>query len=148
MNKNPYNLLLADDDPDDCMFFREALDELPVRVHLTTVNDGVELMRCLNSSLELLPDLIFLDLNMPRKTGLECLLEIKENRLLNQLPIVIFSTSMDLEIVKLMYEKGAYCYIRKPGEFSQLKGAIHEALKMTTKKKRIKLEKEKFVIQV
>ena len=106
MNENQYNLLLADDDTDDCMFFREALDEPPVRVNLTTVNDGVELIRCLNCSLELLPDLIFLNLNMPRKTGLECLMEIKENRLLNQLPAVIFSTSMDLEIVNVLYAGG------------------------------------------
>jgi CheY-like chemotaxis protein len=129
MNKQNYNLLLADDDEDDCAFFKEALDELVLATDLVTVNDGVELMNFLTkTTTSNLPDILFLDLNMPRKNGHECLTEIKEKKELKDLPVIIFSTSLDNEIVDLMYEKGATYYIRKPGDFSKLKKVIENAL--------------------
>jgi CheY-like chemotaxis protein len=129
MNKQHYNLLLADDDEDDCSFFKEALDELAVPVTLVTVNDGVQLMEYLTANTpNNLPDILFLDLNMPRKNGHECLKEIKEIDNFKTLPVIIFSTSLDTEIVDLMYAKGATYYIRKPGEFSKLKKVIGNAL--------------------
>ncbi len=143
-----YNLLLADDDLDDCMFFREALEELPFSAKLTTVNDGIELMRHLSTTANSFPDVLFLDLNMPRKSGMECFFEIKSNIRLQLLPIIIFSTSMDTEVVNRLHEKGANYYIKKPGEFSQLKMAIHDAIKMTIQKPREKPERKNFVIQV
>lgn len=129
MNKQNYNLLLADDDEDDCAFFKDALDELSFSVSLMTVNDGVQLMDFLaDKTSPDLPDILFLDLNMPRKNGHECLTEIKEKKELQDLPIIIFSTSLDNEIVDQMYQKGATYYIRKPGEFSKLKKVIENAL--------------------
>ena len=148
MDNTQYNLLLADDDADDCMFFKEALEELPVASVLTTVNDGVELLHLLTTKSNILPDILFLDLNMPRKTGFECLSEIKLDEKLKQLPVIIFSTSFDHEIVNLLYDMGADYYIRKPGDFTKLKKAIHEALTITAQKKDIRPEKEKFVIEV
>lgn len=126
MNRQNYNLLLADDDEDDCAFFKEALDEIVVPADLVTVNDGVELMKFL--AVNTLPDILFLDLNMPRKNGHECLTEIKQKEELKDLPVIIFSTSLDNEIVDKMYEKGATYYIRKPGDFSKLKKVIENAL--------------------
>lgn len=126
-----YNLLLADDDSDDCLFFKEALEELPVDASLSTVNDGEQLMDFLSSNSGDLPDALFLDLNMPRKSGLECLTEIKETEELKHLPIIIFSTSLDLDVVDSLYEKGANYYIRKPGDFSALKKVIFEAITLT-----------------
>jgi CheY-like chemotaxis protein len=146
MDNQSYNLLLADDDADDCMFFREALEELPLKANLTTVNDGEQLMRLLDSMTDKLPDAIFLDLNMPRKTGLECLSEIKSNSSLSGLTIFIFSTSLDKDVVNHLYETGADRYIRKPGEFSKLKQVIHEAIKITVQENSGKTEREKFVI--
>jgi CheY-like chemotaxis protein len=148
MNKQHYNLLLADDDNDDCDFFREALDELSLPVTLVTVNDGVELMEFLEGkSLEDLPDIIFLDMNMPRKNGLECLTEIKRLEELKNLNVIIFSTSLDLGIVDTMYEKGALYYIRKPGDFSKLKKVIATALTITTQPDFKKPERENFILQ-
>ena len=69
MNNSTLNLLLADDDADDCMFFKEALEELPVAAKLITVNDGVQLMNHLINENSQLPDALYLDLNMPRKNG-------------------------------------------------------------------------------
>lgn len=147
MNKQIYNLLLADDDEDDCTFFKEALDDLSVPVNLVTVNDGVELMNHLTVEVSDLPDLLFLDLNMPRKNGHECLAEIKKMDQLKNLPVIIFSTSLDTEIVNKMYEKGALYYIRKPGDFSKLKQVIGNALKITAENNFKKPERENFILQ-
>lgn len=123
-------LLLADDDVDDCLFFREALEELQLAVKLITANDGEELMQLLNQLSSSLPDVLFLDLNMPRKNGFDCLTEIRENKKFELLPVIIFSTSYDGEVVNKLYEAGAHYYIRKPSEFSNIKKFIYQALKL------------------
>ena len=148
MNIASVNLLLADDDEDDCMFFKEALEELPFNSSLKTVKDGEQLMDLLTTKLVTLPDILFLDINMPRKTGVECLSEIKSNEKLKQLPVIIYSTSLNHEVVDLLYEKGAHWYIRKPGNFKKLKRIIFEALTNTFQNNLQKPSKEKFVIQV
>src|SRR5436190_18711527 len=106
MNMNSISLLLADDDADDCMFFKEALEELPLNSSLKTVNDGEQLMQLLTAKPDALPDILFLDLNMPRKTGVECLSEIKRNEKLKALTVIIYSTSLNHDVVNLLYEKG------------------------------------------
>lgn len=127
-----YKLLLADDDSDDCTFFREALDDLQMNTTLTTVNDGVELMHHLSTTQESLPDILFLDLNMPRKTGFDCLSEIKASEKLKNIPIIVFSTSSNHQVVDKLYENGALYYIRKPGEFSKLKKVIQDGINQAT----------------
>ncbi|MEM8521849.1 CheY-like chemotaxis protein [Flavobacterium sp. PL12] len=120
-------LLLADDDMDDRLFFQDAVEELSLSINLVTVCDGVELMELLLNNQEQLPDALFLDLNMPRKSGYECLSEIKLSDTLKSIPVVIFSTSLDPEIVNKLYDNGAHYYIRKPGDFNVLKKVIYEA---------------------
>src|SRR6476659_2508685 len=99
MNKTHHNLLLADDDIDDCTFFEDALKELPISATLSTVNDGAQLMNFLSMESDNPPDVLFLDLNMPRKSGFECLSEIKSIDKLKDLPVIIFSTSLNMEVV-------------------------------------------------
>lgn len=130
----PIQILLADDDKDDCFLFREALSEIPVQTHLETVHDGEQLMNYLGEHSDQLPDVLFLDLNMPRKNGFECLSEIKFNDKLKNLPVIMFSTSYprdmhyEQDIMKLLYKIGAMDYIRKPENFNQLKQVIHGKL--------------------
>ena len=145
MNKYQYTLLLADDDDDDCTFFNEALDEIPVSAALTTVNDGVQLLQFLENNT--LPDILFLDLNMPRKNGFECMTEIKNSDKLKDLPIIIFSTSLDINIVDQMYEKGAIYYIKKPGDFNKLKKVIENALIISAENNFKQPERDQFVLQ-
>tara|TARA_R110002124_G_scaffold238979_1_gene404225 strand:+ start:831 stop:1277 length:447 start_codon:yes stop_codon:yes gene_type:complete len=128
MNQLKLSLLLADDDLDDCDFFKDALKEISTQATLSTVNDGVELMNLLLSEQEPYPDIIFLDLNMPRKSGLECITEIKAIDKLKHIPIIIFSTSLDKLVVNQLYEIGAYYYIQKPGGFTILKKVIEKAI--------------------
>src|ERR1017187_4447154 len=91
-HKPPLNIIFADDDIDDRSFFEKALKELPISTNLTTVNDGEQLMKYLADNSEQLPDVLFIDLNMPRKNGFECIVEIRENEKLKDLSVVIFST--------------------------------------------------------
>ena len=148
MNLTEISLLLADDDPDDCLFFEEALDELPFSVQLTCVNNGEELMLFLAQENQVLPTILFLDLNMPRKNGLECLIEIKRNDKLKALPIIIYSTSLDTKTAEIMYDLGAHHYIRKPSEFSKLKDVIGTAIQLTVQSSCTQPDKDNFIIQI
>ena len=127
MNMKQLNILLADDDTDDCLFFKDALEGMPISTELTAVHNGEQLMDLLNRAKQL-PDILFLDLNMPRKNGFECLSEIKGNKKLEPLPVVVFSTSYEQEVVNLLYHNGAQYFIRKPSEFSQFKKIILHVL--------------------
>jgi len=141
-----YNLLLADDDHDDCTFFKEALEDLPIEAKLSTVHDGVQLMNFLSTKAGTLPDVLFLDLNMPLKNGVECLSEIKSIREFENLPVIIFSTSFNIEVVDLLYQKGAHYYIRKPGDYDQLKKVILAAVTLAKKNKSIQPTRDQFVL--
>ena len=130
MNLRQLNILLADDDIDDCQFFKEALEALPLTAQLKTVHDGEQLMNYLEENAEHLPHVLFLDINMPRKNGFECLSEIKHNDKLKDLPVVMFSTSNPKDSIEILFKTGADVYIRKPSNFSQLVQVIHHALPM------------------
>jgi CheY-like chemotaxis protein len=142
----PLNLLLADDDWDDCMLFKEALEELPIAAKLTIVHDGVQLMQLLKQNERALPNVLYLDLNMPRKNGFACLAEIKHNKRLSQLPVIIFSTSFNIENVDILYQNGAHYYIRKPAEFSDLKKVILQSLYLISERRQQQPMRKKFVL--
>jgi len=141
----PY-LLLADDDSDDCLFFKEALEELDASALLATVNNGEELMKHLIETISNLPDILFLDLNMPLKSGSECLLEIKQHEVLKDLPVIIMSTSFNPDIVYRLHQQGAHYYARKPAEFLRLKELIRRSLEMVRDGLNEQPAKEEFVI--
>jgi CheY-like chemotaxis protein len=147
MNTAPIHLLLADDDADDCSLFQDALEELPLATSLTTVHNGEQLMQLLSTEAEELPQILFLDLNMPRKNGFECLSEIRLNKNLQQLPVIIFSTSFDHDIVNLLYKNGAQYYIRKPADFARLKEVIYQAVTLAGQATALQPAKEKFILQ-
>ncbi len=127
-------ILLADDDIDDCFFFDKALNEIPIATQLTKVHDGEELMNHLSANLGNLPDILFLDLSMPRKTGFECLSDIKENNKLDGIYIVMFSTFhaqnsiYNQDMINFLLKIGANDYIKKADEFVKLKQTIQKTL--------------------
>ena len=129
------NILLAEDDIDDRIFFKRALNLVPIATKLTIVNDGEQLMEYLMDNLENLPDILFLDISMPRKTGIECLEEIQENKLLRNVPIAMLSTSylkeIDYEkgIKEMLLKMGANEFIRKSEDIEGLKDAIENSIK-------------------
>lgn len=137
----PLNILLADDDRDDRAFFEKALLEISIATHLTTVNDGEQLMEYLTENKNKLPDIVFLDLSMPRKTGYECLAEITGDKNFTGLYTVMLTTSftrgMELEdnLIKTLLNMGAQHYIRKPADFEALKKVIKDILTIFIEKK-------------
>ncbi|MGH8000638.1 MAG: response regulator [Brasilonema sp.] len=120
-------ILMADDDEDDCMLVREALAESRLANKLHIVNDGEELMDYLyhrgmyaSKNTAPRPNLILLDLNMPKKDGREALREIKADPRLRQIPVVILTTSKAEEDVYSSYDLGANSFIIKPVTFASL----------------------------
>jgi len=138
------HILLADDDEDDQMLFRSALESFSSSIQLSTASNGEQLMIQLKKASDPLPDVLFLDLNMPCKNGIECLKEIKNDPKLVILPIFIFSTSAQEESIDLTYETGANYYIQKPSGFGKLKEAIAWSLSMNSY---IQPIKENFVVK-
>jgi CheY-like chemotaxis protein len=134
MNLKHLNILLADDDSYDCLFVKKAIEELRLSTNLTIVNDGEQLMNYLSDNPKNLPDILFLDLSMPRKNGFECLSEIKQNKKLKDLPLVMLSTSDSKDTISKVFRIGAQVYIHKPGDFAQLKQVIYHALPIATEK--------------
>lgn len=122
------HILLADDDTDDCNFFNDALAELPIVTNLTSVYDGEQLINYFATVTENVPHVLFLDHNMPRKNGFECLTEIKKHALHNKIPVIIYSTTFDEQKAKQLFDIGADYYICKPADFEELKKVIHNAL--------------------
>jgi Response regulator containing a CheY-like receiver domain and an HTH DNA-binding domain len=129
MNKkgNAITILLADDDPDDRMLAKEAFVESRLRNRLEMVEDGEELMDYLQNrgkhsglNKKPKPDLILLDLNMPRKDGREALKEIKSSPELRRIPIVVLTTSKADEDVIRTYDLGVNSFITKPVTFEAL----------------------------
>ena len=148
MDLTQLNILLADDDTDDCIFFKNALKNLAIPASLIAVHDGEQLMHLLINETFELPDILFLDLNMPRKNGFECLTEIKLNKKLEKLPVIVFSTSFEQEMVNMLYKNGAQYFIRKPAEFLQFKKIILQALTLVVQGDILQPNSEHFVLTV
>ena len=141
------NILLADDDKDDCLLFKEALEELQLQTTLTLVHDGEQLMQLLTKNSNEIFDVLFLDLNMPRKNGFACLEEIKHIDKLKSLPVIIFSTFYDQSVAELLYKNGAQHYIGKPANFYELRKIIEEALLLVSEENSLQPPKEKFLLR-
>ena len=116
-------VLMADDDAEDCMLATEAFAESGADAAFACVEDGVELMDYLaersSSKSSALPDLILLDLNMPRKDGRKALVEIKSEPALRHIPIVILTTSREERDITLTMNAGAKSFITKPETFDE-----------------------------
>lgn len=144
-NTPTLNILLADDDKDDRFFFQKALNEIPIRTQLTTVQNGEDLLQFLYKHANELPDVLFLDLNMPRKSGAECLLLIKNHPKIKAMPVVIYSTSIYDDVADLLYQNGAHYYIRKT-DFSLLKVILQRVLKMLVENNFQRPSEKEFIV--
>lgn len=141
-------ILLADDDETDRLLFVEAFEELKIKTTVHTVNNGAELMDFLTENDEELPHLIFLDLNMPRKNGLECLAEIRQNKNYKDISIAIYSTSSSKNDIENTYMGGANIYIKKPSDFNELKLILARAVKATLFYKMATSNRENFILKL
>lgn len=111
------------------MLFEEAITEMGVTISVVCVTDGADLLNTLRLATAA-PDILFLDVNMPLKNGLECLNEIKRDEQFKQLPVVMWSTSGQSETVEKAYRTGARLFMKKPHNFNKLKMLLHEVLQL------------------
>ena len=148
MQKDFITIVLADDDIDDRLFFTDAFEELKINTNVNTCNDGVELMEYLNNPGIILPNILFLDLNMPKKNGLECLLEIKRNPKFNDIAIAIYSTSSSEEDIENTFVNGANIYIKKPKDFDTLKKILSQVVTLNWQYHTSGLNKENFLLRL
>lgn len=148
MQEDYINIILADDDEDDRMFFTDAFEDLKMTTKVQTFNDGVYLMDYLNSSEAKLPNVLFLDLNMPRKSGLECLQEIKQDPKFKDIAIAIYSTSASEEDIENTFVQGANIYIKKPSSFKNLKKVLSEVVTINWQYHTNNMNKDNFLLRL
>jgi CheY-like chemotaxis protein len=130
MNANLIEILLVEDDPGDVLLIRESFADQKVGNTLTVVNDGVEAMAFLRAegpnAGRARPDLVVLDLNLPRKNGIEVLAEIKGDPELSPMPVVVLTTSEAEEDILSSYRLHASAYITKPVDFERFRAVVHQ----------------------
>lgn len=148
MEKEPLHILLADDDEDDRLLFTEAFSELNIKTIVRTVNNGIQLMERLNMKNIRLPHLLFLDLNMPRKNGLECLKEIRSDKKLKGISIAIYSTSGTEKDMEETFRNGANVYITKPNDFNILKQILEKVVVTTYQYQDQSMKRENYLLRI
>jgi len=141
-------LFLADDDEDDRLMFQEAIDEVKIQTELITFHNGKALMDALAKKDCRQPHMIFLDLNMPVKNGMQCLKEIKMMPALADLPIAIYSTSSSEEDIDATFHHGANIYINKPNTFGQLKQVVEKVLQLNWQYQTSNLNRDTFLFRI
>ncbi|MFC2061018.1 response regulator [Elusimicrobiota bacterium] len=118
INEKSINILLVEDNPGDVRLAQEALKDSKLKNNLHVVTDGEQALEYLrqqeNYSVAELPDMILLDLNLPKKDGREVLVEIKEDPELKRIPVVVLTTSKSKQDIKKCYDSHVNCYITKP----------------------------------
>lgn len=123
------HIFIADDDEDDRFLFKNALREIDESIQCEFAIDGKEALTTLKETHHL-PDVLFLDLNMPKINGLECLRRIKNDIRLTTLPIVIFTTSQNPDDIEATHRLGANVYFSKPADYHDLKRKLEKILNL------------------
>jgi len=147
-NNDQMNIFLADDDEDDRSLFKLAFDETKLNSNLSLFKSGNELMEYLNQDDVKLPHILFLDLNMPGKTGAQCLAEIKANQKFRNMSVAIYSTSNSDKDIEDTLSGGANIYIHKPNDFQKLKQIIKHVLKINWQYHTSGLNRESFFLSI
>lgn len=121
-------ILLVDDDADDRKYFLEALQEIDATVQCVTAKDGQQALELLNNSDFTLPHYIFLDLRMPKISGRQCLLQIKSDDRLKDIPVIIYTTSREAQDSEELKQLGSVHFISKPSDPGEIYYVISLAL--------------------
>jgi CheY-like chemotaxis protein len=144
MNTLSPNILIADDDKDDIAFLTEAIEAALPSANIVAVTDGIAALRDIKTSVA--ADIVFLDLNMPLKNGLEVLKDIYNHELLPNTPIVIYSTSNKLKDIDDAYNYNAAFYIIKPASFKELSRIIKAVVTFLLDGQKERVGKTDFVL--
>ena len=128
MQDTKYNIFLVDDDQDDRELFKDALREVQNNMQVVTFKNLEEMMSHITDNDFVLPHVIFLDLNMPVMNGEECLIKIRETKNLEDIPVVIYSTTFVSKIAERLKSKGSNLYIQKPSSYVLLKSILDRSI--------------------
>lgn len=148
MQNDSILITLADDDEDDRLFFTDAFGEIKIKTIVNTVNNGKELLNFLNDPNTILPNILFLDLNMPILNGIECLKEIKQNDKFKDIVVAIYSTSSSDQDVEETFVLGANIYIKKPSNFNTLKKILSDIVTINWQYHTNGLNKDNFLLRL
>lgn len=148
MSQKTLLIYLVDDDHEDRMLFREALDELSIPVQVLDFDNGVSLIDALLNPNQALPDAIYLDMNMPLMNGEECIEDIRTENLFSQITIIIYSTYVDDQILERLQKKGANWYLIKPDSFLKLKKLLLKSLEFIHSDIKKDSSKDNFLITI
>jgi CheY-like chemotaxis protein len=127
-------LFLVDDDPDDQEIFDMALQSIDSAIQCTVANDGLEALQKLQSDTSFQPDYIFLDVNMPRMNGVECLKQIRKMKLAEHSCIVMYSTTLDDRVMEESKQSGVKDFMTKPSTLTALKDKLRKQLSLTDRR--------------
>lgn len=127
MFKKLKHIFLVDDDEDDQLFFLEALREVDDSIEFTFAENGKKALSKLRELIQL-PDIIFLDINMPELNGFECLKEIKKCARLRTVPVIMLSTSVSLHDMTYSKELGAEMFYTKPSSYTKLRDLLQKII--------------------
>lgn len=148
MKKEKLRIALVDDDEDDRLFFADALQALQMDTELLEFENGKDCIQYLEGCTGSLPNLIFLDLNMPVMNGFECLELIRKETGLSEIMIAIYSTSSSEHDIEETFSKGANIYIKKPSSFKDLKNSLQQVIKMNWAYHMNDFKRENFMLKV
>lgn len=125
--KDNLRILLVDDDEDDRLIFCEVLESINEKITYEIATTGIEALEKLKNTP--LPDIIFLDINMPILNGFECLTQIKDQKELKEIPVVMYSTAANEATIKTAYLLGAHSFFTKPNTHAEIEKRLKEILK-------------------
>lgn len=117
------NIFIAEDDKDDFLLLTEAIKTVLPKFNVNHSADGKSFLQSLTAGD---PDLIFLDLNIPKKNGINCLIELRRQEKLCSIPVIIYSTSADVDDINRCYKNGCTLYLVKPASFKELETQIRK----------------------
>ena len=124
MDRTYKTILLVDDDPDDQLLFSEALSVADATVLCHMATNGIDALEQLQSGTLIMPNLVFMDVNMPRMNGIDCLKKMQHDAVLKDIPVIMYSTSCSPAYQKECFDNGAVYYMEKPTDFAQLCNAL------------------------
>lgn len=142
------NVALVDDDKDDRFLFQEVIEEIKINTNLLLFTNGQEFMDYLTQADVVNLHIVFLDLNMPVKNGIQCLEEIRRNNRFNDISVAIYSTSSSEADIEETFVKGANVYINKPNDFKNLKKTIEQVLRVNWQYNTSVLNRGNFLLKI
>jgi response regulator RpfG family c-di-GMP phosphodiesterase len=139
-------ILLVDDNLNEHVFFIHTLKQIEHDTKLQTINGSIDLLKYLGNKQNPIPDILFLDVNMPLKNGKECLRDLRADRRYDAMPIVTYSTSDAQRDIDDAYIMGANLYLRKPDEMSDLTNLLSIVIDMYHKGHLKNIDRDKFLL--